>query len=144
MIERIGKFYGTPDINHWTRDKKWHGLDRVIEVLLSNDKLNGILIYKTKLSNEYSDFGIENSMEMKTLNLFDPEAHSGCGHASFLLDKAKEIAKQLSAKSIHGTVPEAVSESLEFFKKKGFSIKAKLKIRNKVDEFEFLLQLKLV
>ena len=121
ILERIGELYGTPDINHWTRDKMWYGLDRVIEVLISNGKLIGNFIYKTKLSDEYSDFGIENSMEIKSLYLFDPVTHGGCGHASFLLDRAKEIADQLGAKSIHVTVPEAVPESLEFFKKGGFN-----------------------
>ena len=143
MMERIGQLYGTPDINHWTRDKMWYGLDRIIEVLISNGKLIGIIIYKTKLSDEYKNFGIENSMEIKTLYLFDPIADSGCGNASFLLDRAKQIANQLDAKSIHVSVPEVVSESLEFFKKKGFSIKAKIEMQYIVNQFQYLLQMKL-
>jgi hypothetical protein len=32
LFEKIGYLYGIPDVNHWTRDKKWYGSDRITEV----------------------------------------------------------------------------------------------------------------
>ncbi len=55
LFEKIGYLYGTPNVNHWTRDKMWYGSYRITEVLVVEDKPVGILVYKTKLSNEYKE-----------------------------------------------------------------------------------------
>jgi hypothetical protein len=45
MLENIGHLYGTPEVNHWTKNKMWYGSDRITEVLVVEDKPVGILVY---------------------------------------------------------------------------------------------------
>jgi hypothetical protein len=46
LFEKIGYLYGTPDVNHWTRDKMWHGSDRITEVSGIRYKTNSKSISK--------------------------------------------------------------------------------------------------
>lgn len=140
MLERIGQLYGYPDVNFWTRDKMWFKSDRIVEVLMIDDKMVGNLIYKTDLSNEYESYGITNSLEMKSLYLFDAETNSGKGYATILFNRILQISKQYKALSIHTTVSEEVPESLAFFIKKGFQIKGELPIQFKPNLKQYLIQ----
>ncbi|KAJ6644333.1 hypothetical protein Bhyg_09300 [Pseudolycoriella hygida] len=140
MIERIGFLYGCEDVNYWTRDKMWFNNDRILEVLMINDEMVGNLIYKTELSNEFQCHGIVNSLEVKSLYLFNADKNSGKGFGSLLFNRMMEISDKYQAKSIHVTVSEEVPDSLEFFRKKGFVSKAELPIRFKPNCKQYLLQ----
>lgn len=141
MIERIGHLYGFEDVNHWTRDKMWFKNDRIVEVLMINDEMVGNLIYKTKLSNEFECHGIVNSLEVKSLYLFDADNNSGKGFGTLLFNRMMEISEEYQTKSIHVTVSEEVPESLEFFRTKGFASKVELPIKFKPNVNQHLMQL---
>ncbi|MEM1312589.1 MAG: GNAT family N-acetyltransferase [Patescibacteria group bacterium] len=95
------------------------GEDRTCKILLA-DKEVGLLIYKTELSEEYSNYSIYGALEIKTLIVVDPDKNSGRGYGSRLLQEAFDYAKSLNAESVVVTVSSRKPESLEFFQKKGF------------------------
>lgn len=100
--------------------KIFRGLDRTGELLLENGTPAGILVYKNKPTNEFKDFGIENSTEIKTLMLIDPERSSGRGLGSHLMNRVDEVAISSKAFGEHVTVSGNKEDSMSFFKKKGF------------------------
>ncbi len=132
--------YGYEDVNYWTREKMWFNNDRIVEVLMIHGEMVGNLIYKTKLSNEYECHGIVNSLEVKSLYLFDADKNSGKGFGTQLFKRMLEISEEYHAKSIHVTVSEEVPESMEFFRKKGFVEKAELPIIFKPNVKQHLMQ----
>jgi L-amino acid N-acyltransferase YncA len=140
ILEKIGHLYGTPEVNHWTRNKMWYGSDRITEVLVVEDKPVGILVYKTKLSNEYKEYGIENSLEMKSMFVFNVEKNGGLGYGSRLFKRILQVSREYNATSIHCTVSEEVPETMAFLKKKGFVVKGKFPIQYKKGFNEYLFQ----
>lgn len=99
-------------------------LDRKCFLLYEGETPAGVLVFKTVLSNEFADYGITDSIEIKSLFVDQSAQNSGRGLGSALVDKVKsEVAKLgLGHKGIHVTVSETKQESLMFFKKKGFEI----------------------
>ncbi len=85
-----------------------------------------VLCFKIDPTDEFAEFGIKQSVEIKSLFVYHPKDNSGKGYASRLVNKLKdELYGMLTAghaKSIHVTVSETVRESLEFFSKKDFEI----------------------
>ncbi len=93
--------------------------------LLSEENLPvGVIVFKTVLSNEFSQFGIVNSIEIKSLFVVNAENNSGRGLGSVLFNKVVEEAEKLriNHEGIHVTVSETKGESLNFFKRKGFKV----------------------
>ncbi len=94
-----------------------------------DDKPVGILVYKTKLLNEYKEYGIENSLEMKSMFVIDVEKNGGLGYGSLLFERILQISREYNALPIHGTVSEEVPETMAFLKNRGFVVKGKFPIK---------------
>lgn len=98
--------------------------DRKCFLLYENNAPVGVLVFKTVLSNEFEEFNVSGSIEIKSLFVDQSNRNSGRGIGSALVDKVKAEALNLGLghKSIHVTVSETKQESLMFFQKKGFQI----------------------
>lgn len=83
-----------------------------------------VLQFKAVATSEFQEFGAAESIEIKSLFVYNPQRNSGKGLASRLLEKLKEELPRLGIdfNGIHVTVSERVAESLLFFKKKGFGV----------------------
>lgn len=117
------------------------GLDRKCFLLYENEMPAGVLAFKTVLSNEFAQYGLKKSIEIKSLFVDQSQQNSGRGLGSALIDKLKEEVKLLDVpyEGIHVTVSEQKEESLMFFKKKGFSITHAWKDRYQKGVTEYLL-----
>jgi WD40 repeat protein len=115
--------------------------DRKAFLLYEGESPVGVLVFKTVLSSEFSEFGIKDSIEIKSLFVDQSVHNSGKGLGSALIDKLKEEVAKLNVphKGIHVTVSETKEESLLFFKKKGFQIVHAWKERYKKGVTEYLL-----
>lgn len=98
--------------------------DRRCYLLYEGETPSGVLMFKTVLSNEFAEFGIRNSIEIKSLFVDNAAQNSGKGLGSALVDKLKEESAKLALgeSGIHVTVSETKQDSLLFFRKKGFEI----------------------
>lgn len=116
-------------------------LDRKCFLLYEDQIPVGVLVFKTVLSNEFAEFGIKNSIEIKSLFVDQSAQNSGRGLGSTLVDKVKEEVAKLDVghEGIHVTVSETKQESLLFFKKKGFEIVHEWKDRYIEGVTEYLL-----
>lgn len=140
LQKRIGELYGDETVNYWTRKKMWYKKDRIVLVLKIDGRMVGNLIYKTELSSEYEQYGIVNSLEVKSLYLFDADENSGKGYGTLLFEKLMEVYEKSGADSIHVTVSEKVEDSEKFFLKKGFVKKTELQIPFKPNVKQYLMQ----
>lgn len=95
--------------------------DRKCFILFTDNKPLGLLIFKENLSSEFSQYGVYDSLEIKTLVLNSPNENSGRGYGTVLLNKAIEYSCSKSLKSIHVTICEERHDSCRFFEKKGFT-----------------------
>jgi WD40 repeat protein len=100
------------------------GQDRLCYLLYENENPVGVIAFKTLLSNEFAQYDITDSVEIKSLFLIDPERNSGKGLGGMLLKKVADEVERLCLpyKSFHVTVSESKQDSLFFFRKKGFRI----------------------
>jgi len=98
--------------------------DRTLFLLYNGQDPVGVLQFKTIPSNEYEQFGVNDSIEIKSLFLNQSQANSGRGLGSALVNKLyQECSKlQVPFTGYHVTVSEDKQESLRFFEKKGFEI----------------------
>ena len=98
--------------------------DRKAYLLYEGETPVGVLVFKTVLTDEFEEFGVKNSVEVKSLFVDQSQKNSGRGLGSALVSKLKEEVENLHLghESIHVTVSETKQESLLFFKKKGFEI----------------------
>lgn len=94
--------------------------DRSCIIMYDDSNPVGILVYKNIPTNEYNQYGLMNSFELKTLFIINAHVNSGKGYGNLLLQHAFEAARQANAGSIHATVSENVNQSRIFFKKYGF------------------------
>ncbi len=101
------------------------GRDRTCFLLYEKETPVGVLVFKTELSDEFAEYQVRASVELKSLFIDQSIQNSGRGLGSALIDKLKaEVAKlELPYQGIHVTVSETKQESLLFFRKKGFEIK---------------------
>lgn len=115
--------------------------DRVCYLLYEGNVPAGVLVFKKVLSNEFAEYGITNSIEIKSLFVDNSIKNSGRGLGSALVDKLKEeVAKlDLNHNGIHVTVSETKKESLCFFRKKGFDISHQWKDKYISGVTEYLL-----
>lgn len=115
--------------------------DRRCEFIVSEEtgKCLGLIIYKTALVNEFAKLRIQNSLEVKTLLVINPEKNSGKGIGTALLKRVESVATQLSASSIHLTVSELRPQALNFFEKRNFKLHASWKDKYKKGVKEYLL-----
>lgn len=115
--------------------------DRSCFLLYEDDHPKGVLVFKTVLSSEYAGFGVNNSIEVKSLFVDNSTQNSGKGLGSALVDKLQVEVERLGInhENIHVTVSETKEESLAFFKKKGFSIAHSWKDRYQPGVTEYLL-----
>lgn len=115
--------------------------DRKCFLLYEDDTPVGVLVFKTVLSDEFADFGVRRSIEIKSLFVDQSIQNSGRGLGSALVSKVQEEADKLGLghEGIHVTVSETKEESLMFFKKKGFEIMHAWKDRYVQGVTEFLL-----
>lgn len=117
------------------------GEDRVSYLLYEGGTPVGVLVFKSVLSDEFAEFGVEESVEVKSLFLDASVRTSGRGLGSSLVTKLKDevAALNLGERGIHVTVSETKEESLNFFKKKGFRIVHAWEGRYRADTTEYLL-----
>ena len=115
--------------------------DRHCYLLCNEEFPAGILMFKTVLTNEFAEYGITNSVEIKSLFVDNAAQNSGRGLGSCLIDKLKEEVSRLALgeNGIHVTVSETKEDSLAFFKKKNFSIVHAWKDRYLPGVTEYLL-----
>ncbi len=100
------------------------GKDRTAFLLYEDKNPIGVIAFKTILSDEFKEFGIQKSIEIKSLFVVNAENNSGRGVGGTLLTKAiDEVrARHLNPEFFHVTVSETKNESLNYFKKKGFEV----------------------
>ncbi len=117
------------------------GRDRACFLMYEGERAVGVLVFKTELSNEFSAFGVDESVEIKSLFIDHAVKNSGRGLGSALVDKLLEEVRnlELGEKNIHVTVSETKEESLSFFQKKGFRIVHKWEGRYLKGFVEYLL-----
>lgn len=98
--------------------------DRKCFLLYEGKTPRAVLVFKTVLSSEFAEFGVDNSIEVKSLFVDHSKQNSGRGLGSALVNKLKEEVEKLGLphKGIHVTVSETKQESLMFFEKKGFKV----------------------
>lgn len=115
--------------------------DRKCFLLYEDDLPAGVIAFKTAVSDEFAEFGVKNSIEVKSLFVDQSSQNSGRGLGSALVDKLKREVELLGIlyDSIHVTVSETKPESLLFFQKKGFSITHAWKDRYIKGVTEYLL-----
>jgi len=101
-------------------DKIAQKKDRICELLFKEKIPVGLLVYKNILSNEHSQYGINQSIEVKTLMVIDSNNNSGKGLGTDLINRVQSVAETLKAQYIHVTVSETKEDALAFFQKKNF------------------------
>lgn len=101
----------------------------------------GVLVFKTQPSNEFEEYGVSESIEVKSLFVDQSQNNSGRGLGSELVNKLWIEVEALGAKNsgVHLTVSETKEDSLAFFQKKGFSIRHSWHGRYKKGVVEYLL-----
>lgn len=116
-------------------------IDRRCYLLYEEDAALGVLVFKTVLTNEFKDLGVEESIEVKSLFVDNAGKNSGRGVGSDLVNKLKEESEKLGLnhKGIHVTVSENKTDSLAFFQKKNFAIVHEWNGRYKEGTKEYLL-----
>lgn len=113
------------------------GEDRKCKLLFLDEQIHGILVYKTKNSDEFKGLGAPKALEIKTLMLIrESKKYSGYMVAS-LYKEAALAAIENKAKCIVATVSSALNASYNISKKFGFYIAHSWqnKISKNVDEF---------
>jgi len=98
--------------------------DRTCHLLYEGEHPVGVLVYKNSPIDEFAEFGIRKSIEVKSLFVDNAGKNSGKGLGSTLVQKLKEEVSKIVEPhfGIHVTVSETKQESLAFFRKKGFQI----------------------
>lgn len=108
--------------------------DRTCEVLLrkisdvpnspnssdASEQIVGILVYKSEPVQEFSSYGVQDALELKTLFVVNAGTQSGRGLGTTLVNRIIEVAQDVKFKAIVVTVSDEKQESQAFFKKKGF------------------------
>lgn len=114
------------------------GIDRACLILASHHNPLGLLLYKLNPTNEFAQYGVRSSLEVKTLALLNAENPKikGKGLGKKLLEKCYSLALAKCASGVHLTVSEH-SNVLGFYKKQGFDEKHTFK--NKCGATEYLL-----
>ena len=119
-------------------------IDRKCELFYEDDEEVGMLVYKTFLSDEYVNFGIEKALEIKTLFVVNAEKNSNKNIATMLLKRVLKVALKKGAKALFVTASSGKPEMKEFFLKRGFQIAKIFKNRyvKGLDEYLFIYPLK--
>lgn len=117
------------------------GEDRTCFLLYEQNRPVGVIAFKTILSDEFKEFNVENSIEIKSLFVVDSSQNSGKGIGSQLFQKVEEEADRLGLghKGFHVTVSHTKKESLVFFLRKGFKIAHAWPGKYTSDGIEYLL-----
>ncbi|CAL7964398.1 putative hydrolases of HD superfamily [Gammaproteobacteria bacterium] len=111
--EKIEPLYGDQSA---AIEKIKSGVDRDCEIMFIDGQPKGLLVYKTKLQNEY---GLEDAFELKNMSLFDHINDKGLGE--LLLERAERNAKKVGARYAYGTVCNN-NKLVEFMKKHGWVV----------------------
>ncbi len=120
-------------------DQIYAGEDRTCEVLVVDQEEVGVIIYKDKITDEYSDLGFTKIFEIKTIVVINPEKNSGKRIASHLLYRIAKMAIAEKASGVFVTVSSEKPESLAFALNYGFKVE-KLSKNHYVDGLdEFFL-----
>ncbi|NGX63833.1 MAG: hypothetical protein KR126chlam6_01249 [Candidatus Anoxychlamydiales bacterium] len=134
--ERLEHLYGNQDKGI---EKVKKSDDRICEVLFVNKSPVGLIVLKKELQNEY---GISNSLELKTLFLINPEKNSGQGYGTLLIKRILIKAKKLKAQSIYCTCAQSNINSFLFIQKMDFTVHKIISKGDNKKEFVFKRNLK--
>ena len=85
--------------------------DRCCEIIQLNQTLVGCWVYKTELQNRFVRLGVQNSFEVKHCWLTD----QGIPHFYSVIQRMKEVARQMSSHSMHICLSEGDQKMLSFF-----------------------------
>lgn len=127
--KRIAPIYG--DQKKALRQIEADSSDRTLEVLHLNQppddgvrqiqaEIDGVLLYKNAPTDEYRQYGLANSLEVKTLCLL-PDAPNGRGGGSYLMDRAMQVHASLlinilvvcmHGSTLHSPVAASISSQL--------------------------------
>jgi len=94
--------------------------DRLAYLLVNEEKVLGVLVYKNTVTQEFALLGVDDAIELKTLFVVDAKTNSGIRLGTQLFNKCLEYAKSVKAGYIVVTVSEEKPESIKFFERKGF------------------------
>lgn len=119
FLEIIQPLYG--DQSEFLKKIK-EGKDRICEFLIYSEKAAGVAIYKNHTSNEFIDFGIENAIEIKTVFLFEKNKKTAGLFLRHLLSRPAQMAIDIDATCLFGTVSSKKPEILRMMCKLGFKI----------------------
>ena len=103
------------------------GFDRECEIFFVKDVPKGIIVYKSKLQNE---FGLRDAFELKTLLLFDRLNDKGLGKELFL--RANFVAKNMGAKYIFCTISDKNPNLFNSLQRDGWHVLKKEKSEDNV------------
>lgn len=98
------------------------GKEVACRLLFQGDNPLGVLAYKKKLSNKYKEVGVEESLAIKSMFLTKPRVTGQQNLQVLLLDKAIDVARKLSAQSLHITVREDDELSYPFLLQQKFTV----------------------
>jgi hypothetical protein len=116
FFKRIQPLYGDQTS---ALSKVQTGEDRECIILFHEGHPSGILVYKTALTQEFAEFGLKKSLEVKTFFVSTPRKGLGTQLFKYLL---KTVTTR-QAPFFHLTVSEEKPESLAFFEKRRGQIK---------------------
>jgi GNAT superfamily N-acetyltransferase len=113
--------------------------DRLCYLLYEEESPIGVVAFKTVLSDEFRNFGIERSVEIKSLFATDSSSRKGVGSALFqkVVDEVGRL--HLNPDAFHVTVSDTIKVSLSFFRKMGFRVCHSWVGKYKADRIEHLL-----
>lgn len=113
------------------------GKDRKCQLLFYNDQIEGILVYKTKNSNEFEEFGVSNALELKTLILTRKSNKLSGLMVSALYKQIGIAALENNASCVVSTVSSEREGAFNIARRLGFTkVHAFMdKNVNKVEEF---------
>lgn len=115
------------------------GKDRTCEFLTFCERPVGVLIYKNQLSEEFSNFGIKDGLELKTVFLLERKTKTSGLFLCSLLSRAAQMVLQKEGECIFGTVSSKKLEVLKVMCKLGFNIVETFKGKYIEDVDEYLI-----
>ncbi len=134
--EKIEPLYGNQ--SEFIRKIK-EGKDRVCEFIFYGQKVCGIVIYKNHTSDEFADFGLKNSLEIKTIFLIDQKAKTAGLFLRYLLSRVAQYAIKINATSLFGTISAKKPEVLRVMRRLGFNAVATFKDKYLKNTDEYLM-----
>lgn len=115
------------------------GKDRKCKLLIHNNVVEGVLVYKIKNSDEFQSFGVRNALEIKTLMLINNNTKFSGLMVSALYREAALAAIERKSSCILATVSSGLKSAYNIAKKLGFKRIKCIKYKNITSSQELLI-----